>query len=72
MESTPRPVSSPSRSDHPLALWDLPKVKEITTFGTSKIYALVAEEKFPAPLKLSRKCVRWRAGDIMAYLEALA
>lgn len=68
-QTTPRqaPPSAPA-----VALLNIERVRELTSFSTSHIYAQMAAGKFPAPLKLGRKCVRWRSGDVMAYLEALA
>ncbi|MBU1360905.1 MAG: AlpA family phage regulatory protein [Gammaproteobacteria bacterium] len=37
----------------------------------SHFYALVAAGRFPkASVRLSAKCVRWRAGNVTAWLDA--
>ena len=38
--------------------------------GRSTIYAMVKAGTFPAPVKLSPRCVRWRASDVSAWLAA--
>ena len=35
----------------------------------SKIYALVAENRFPRPYKLSPKAARWSEREIAAWIE---
>ncbi len=42
----------------------LPTVIQATGLGRSTIYKLVAEEKFPAPVRLTSRAVAWRRGDI--------
>lgn len=56
---------------NPLALLDHKQVTAVTTLSRSKIYALVAEDKFPAPIKLGLKCTRWRAGAVDDWLRSL-
>lgn len=64
--------SSQSPAGNPLSLLDVKRVTELTTLSRSKIYAAVAEGRFPAPLKLGRKCTRWQAGAVDAWLRSLA
>ena len=42
----------------------LPIVIQATGLGRSTIYKLVAEKKFPAPVRLTSRAVAWRSGDI--------
>lgn len=35
----------------------------------SKIYALVAENRFPRPYKLSPKAARWSEREVAAWIE---
>lgn len=42
----------------------LPSVIQATGLGRSTIYKLVAEKKFPAPVRLTSRAVAWRRGDI--------
>ena len=36
------------------------------------IYARMAERKFPTPLKIGDKTVRWRADEIDAFIDRLS
>lgn len=49
-----------------------PQVEERMNFSTSHLYSLVRKGAFPKPLKISRRCVRWRVTDIDDYLKRLA
>lgn len=42
--------------------------RAVTGLGDSHTYALIAEEKFPAPIKLGPRCARWRMGDLRSWL----
>lgn len=55
--------------DHELALVRLPTVCAMTGQGKSRIYSLIQQNKFPAPVKLSARCSRWRMRDLLAWLE---
>ena len=37
----------------------------------SAIYQMMSQGRFPRPLRLGKKCVRWRAQDIEHYIESL-
>ncbi|MBQ1763752.1 MAG: AlpA family phage regulatory protein [Aquincola sp.] len=55
------------------ALLGLPAVKALTGIsGDSTVTKLVEGKRFPAPIRLSHRCSRWRAGDIRAWLAAHA
>ena len=42
----------------------LPIVIQATGLGRSTIYKLVAEKKFPTPVRLTSRAVAWRRADI--------
>ena len=42
----------------------LPIVIQATGLGRSTTYKLVAEKRFPAPVRLTSRAVAWRRGDI--------
>lgn len=42
--------------------------RAVTGLGDSHTYALIAEQKFPAPIKLGPRCARWRLGDLRGWL----
>jgi len=43
-------------------------VEEITGLSRSTIYALIAEGKFPRPVKLSVRAVAWPESAVAAWL----
>jgi prophage regulatory protein len=46
------------------SLLRLPAVIQATGLGRSTIYKLVAESKFPAPVRLTARAVAWRRWDV--------
>ena len=53
----------------PWALIPLPLVSYLSGVGKSAIYYAARAGRMPAPLRLSPRCSRWRAGDIAEYLR---
>jgi prophage regulatory protein len=53
----------------PKRLLRLPVVEERVGLGKSSIYDLVKRGDFPAPLKLSRRCVAWPEEAIDGWIE---
>jgi prophage regulatory protein len=47
----------------------LNRVKEITTFSTSKIYGLLNEGDFPKRISLGPKSVYWVESEINEYMQ---
>ncbi|MEO1767971.1 helix-turn-helix transcriptional regulator [Thiobacter aerophilum] len=48
----------------------LPKVIDATGYSKSRIYALIKEGAFPAPLKLGDRAVGWRESEIEAWIAS--
>ena len=51
------------------------KMDEVCDFiglGETTVKKMVKTGQLPAPIKLSPKCVRWRAGDLTDWAGALA
>ena len=46
-----------------------PAVKQATGLGNSQIYALVARDEFPRPVRLSAQAVGWYSDEIAEWLE---
>jgi prophage regulatory protein len=42
----------------------LPMVIHLTGLGRSTIYRLIAEKKFPGPVRLGDRAVAWRQADL--------
>lgn len=54
------------------SLLDLAEVLARLKMGKSWLYEEIAAGRFPAPIKLSPKAARWKAGWIFDYLAALS
>jgi prophage regulatory protein len=52
-------------------LWRLPTVLARFPVSRSGWWAGVKEGRFPAPVRLSRRCVAWRAADIRSLIASL-
>lgn len=52
------------------SLMRLPQVRAATGYGTSSIYKLMGERKFPRPIKLAGGgAVAWREADVQAWID---
>lgn len=47
----------------------LNEVSQRVGLGRSSIYEFVKKKRFPAPVKLSSHCTRWRESDIAAWIS---
>lgn len=54
------------------ALLTVKTVMAQTGLGRSTIHAMVKGGTFPAPIKLSARCVRWTSQSIQQWIQALA
>lgn len=54
----------------PAAFFRMPAVMRMTGLGRSTIYRLVAEKRFPAPVRLAARAVAWRSADIEQWSAA--
>lgn len=45
-------------------------VAALTGWGRSKLYSEIRAGRFPSPERDSTRCSRWRAGDVLAALQA--
>lgn len=45
-------------------------VVRMTGLGRSTIYRLMAEHKFPSPVRLAKRAVAWRRSDLDRWSEA--
>lgn len=46
------------------------QVCAITGLGRSKIYQEIKQKRFPAPERRGLRCSRWRAADVLEWLQA--
>ena len=47
-----------------------PEVEQRVGLRKSAIYAMIAVGKFPKPIRLSERAVRWSSHEISRYIEA--
>ncbi len=55
---------------HPEQRLRLSAVEALTGVKKTKLYASIKAGKFPAPERDGPRCSRWRAADILAYLQS--
>jgi prophage regulatory protein len=48
----------------------MPTVMRMTGLGRSTIYRLIADRKFPCPVRLGPRAVAWRRVDLDQWSEA--
>jgi prophage regulatory protein len=48
----------------------MPTVIRMTGLGRSTIYRLIADRKFPSPVRLGPRAVAWRRADLDQWSEA--
>lgn len=60
----------PSPQNPDIALWRLPTVLAHIPVSRSHWWAGVASGRYPAPVKLSTRCVAWRSADIRALIAS--
>ena len=48
--------------------WRLPKVKQTAGLGSSRIYELVAEGRFPKPVKLGPRASAWVSTEVLDWV----
>jgi prophage regulatory protein len=62
--------TNPKRLDPALHAQRLIRLAEVATMlgiGRSSIYKYIAEAKFPAPVKVGERSVRWKLAEILAW-----
>jgi len=64
------PAQSVTTAQNPDALLKVRTTSELVGLSKAQIYRLAREKKFPAPVKLGKRCTRWKAGDVRAWLQA--
>jgi predicted DNA-binding transcriptional regulator AlpA len=73
-ETSPTKKGSKPRNVQPLSVVDgdgllqRETVCAYTGFGETHLYAAIKTKGFPAPVKLSPRCVRWHAPAVRAWV----
>lgn len=53
------------------ALLKINEVSAATSLSAPTIYRRLRDGTFPAPIHLSRRCTRWRAGAVRRWIQEL-
>jgi prophage regulatory protein len=64
-QTQPRPAEAP-----PAAFVRMAAVITFTGLGRTTIYRLMAERKFPSPVRLAKRAVAWRRIDLEQWSAA--
>ena len=67
----PTTNTTPTATAPAESLLRLPEVEAVVGLKKSKIYSLLQEGQFPAPVKLGPRSVRWRASAILKWIDGL-
>lgn len=62
-------LATPGTDGAPLFL-RMPTVLRLTGLGRSTIYRLIADRKFPSPVRLGPRAVAWRRSDLDQWSES--
>lgn len=54
-----------------ILLVDVKQASKILGLGVSTIWRLVKEERFPKPIKLGTRCLRWRMSSLEEWTKTL-
>jgi predicted DNA-binding transcriptional regulator AlpA len=60
---------TPPKTD--IALWRLPTVLQHVPISRSGWWAGVKAGRYPAPVRISTRCVAWKSEDIRALINSL-
>ena len=50
-------------------LLTLAQVRELVPLTTSTLYRLMRQNRFPTPLKIGWRNVRWKRSEVLAWLD---
>ena len=65
-----KPAKPAKQTDTQRTLLRRPQVETITGLSRSTIYRLIAEAKFPAPIRLTERCVAWPSDQIAIWVDS--
>ena len=49
----------------------VPEVEDLTAMKKSKLYDLVKQGQFPAPVRIGPRAVRWRLSAVQKWIDGL-
>ncbi len=64
MSQMQTPPKKPAADTQPAMFVRMAAVLRMTGLGRSTIYRLMAEDKFPSPVRLAKRAVAWRRIDL--------
>ncbi len=64
-----KPAAEPKSSSDSSAFLRMWAVTRMTGLGRSTIYRLVAQDKFPCPVRLANRAIGWRRTDLERWTE---
>ena len=66
-------VTADQNDETPLfkeALLKLRQVCLVTGLSKSSVYAMLKESRFPEPIRLGKRCTRWRMSDVQGWIAS--
>ena len=54
-----------------IVLLDRSEVEQLARISRSRIYDLMDQGRFPRPVKISTRCVRWHKSEILEWIAGL-
>lgn len=52
------------------ALLRIRTVTQVTGLSSATVYRKLAAKQFPQPVRLGKRCTRWKAADVRAWIQA--
>lgn len=70
MERSLQAIAVRDSGDPPSLFLRLPAVMKLTGLGRSTIYRMVADKRFPCPVRIASRAVAWRRTDLDRWSES--
>ena len=70
MERSLQATTNIDGDNSPSLLLRLPAVMKMTGLGRSTIYRMVAQQRFPCPVRITGRAVAWRRADVDEWSDA--
>lgn len=67
----PKPVEAQISSELPIHLMTAKDVVNATKLSRVSIYRAAKEGRFPCPVKIGTRQIRWRSSDVQAWVKNL-
>lgn len=66
-EPDPLESGAESQAEETSPFLRMPAVTRLTGLGRSTIYRLVAQDKFPSPVRIANRAIAWRRSDLECW-----